>query len=134
LGTHPQLGASECLGLQAQRRPRSAEGGAVRRDAGDGDHARRRTADQLLQPAAALAQLVGGELRGARGGAAYQVRDADPARAQQVTVRVGHARRLVHRLGEDAGAEQRGVEAVDRVREVRLRRRGPQAGVDADEQ
>jgi hypothetical protein len=54
--------------------------------------------------------------------------------AQQVAVGVGHARRLVHRLREDPGSQQRGVEAVHRVREVRLCRRGPQAGVDADEQ
>ena len=32
------------------------------------------------------------------------------------------------------GAQQRGVEAVGRVREVGLHRRGPQARVDADEE
>ena len=41
---------------------------------------------------------------------------------------------LVDRPLDDAGLQQRGVEAVDRVREVGLGGGGPQPGVDADEQ
>ena len=90
--------------------------------------------DQRDQPLAAGAELVGGELVGAGGGAAHDVGDADAARGQVLAVRVGHAGRRVDRPLDDPGLEQRRVEPVDRVREVGLRGGGPEAGVDADEE
>ena len=90
--------------------------------------------DQRHQLLAAGAELVVGELVGAGGGAAHDVGDADAARGQVVAVRVRHPGGRVDRSLDDPGLEQRRVEAVDRVREVRLGGGGPEPGVDADEE
>ena len=66
LGTTHSSAPASVSGWRPEDAPGAPEGRAVRRDAGDRDHPRRRTAHQLLEPPAALAQLVGGELDGAR--------------------------------------------------------------------
>ena len=132
---HPQLGAAERLGLAAERGLPAAEGGAVRRDAGDRHHPGPDPLDQR-RPAA-------GRRRGARSAVSSSARAVArrttlvmpmPRERRCVAVVVGHPGRRVDRPLDDPGREQRGVEAVDRVREVRLGRGGPEAGVDADEE
>ncbi len=134
VGHHPELGAGQVLRLASRGRPGQPERRAVRRDAGDGDHARRRTTHQRLEVVPARAQLGGGELGGLGAGPADEVGDPEAAGPQPVAIGVVHAGGLVDGVLEDPGEQQRRVEAVAGVREVGLRGRGPQAGVDADEQ
>src|SRR5690606_5061843 len=86
------------------------------------------------QLTAAGAQLLLAQLVGSGGGPGDQVGQPDPALAQVGPVLGGHPRAGVDRARDDAGAQQRGVEAVARVREVRPGGGGPQPGVDADEE
>ena len=134
VGHHPQLGAGQRLGLPSRRRPAYAECGAVGGDPGDRDDPRPDPADQLGERRAALAQLGVGQLGRPRGRAADQVGDADPPGDEVGTVVVGHAGGGVDAPLEDPGEGERGIEAVDRVGEVGLRRGGPQPRVDADEE
>ena len=97
-GTTHSSAPREVLGLPAGRRPRVAERGAVRRDPGDRDHARRRTPRPARRARRRLAELLGAQLVGAGRRAPYDVGDADAAGAQAVAVGVGHARRRVDRL------------------------------------
>ena len=134
VGHHPQLGRPDPVGLAADGGSRAAEGGPVRRHAEHRDHARSHAFDQRDQLDGALAQLGRGELVGARRRASYQVGDADPPAGQRGLDLVGHRVGDVDRILDDAGPQQRRVEAVDRVAEVGLGRRGAQARVDPDEQ
>jgi hypothetical protein len=133
VGNHPECGAGEVLGLPARRRSRAAEGRAVRRDAEHRDHPGPVGGHEGLEPGRALDQLPRGELVGPGRGPADEVGDADPSAYQLGEVVAGHPGQAVGGRREEACRHQGRPEAVRRVAEVDLGRRGAQARVDPDE-
>ena len=126
--------AVERLRLPAQGRAALAERVAVGGDAGDRDDRRPVLGDEPLQPLAALAQLLAGELGGARGGPPHEVGDPDAPRHEVRAIGIGHPGDPIDLVIGDAGRGQRRIEAIGGMREVGFDRGRPQARVDADEQ
>jgi hypothetical protein len=93
-----------------------------------GDTSRTKAADLPGESLAAGAELIVWELRGSRGGARYEVGDADFLVEQQFLFP-----RLKQSLSE-AGAVQRGPEPVAGPGKVMTRSRGVEAGIDAAEE
>ena len=90
--------------------------------------------DEALQLRAALAQLLGRELGGARAGPPHEVGDPDSPRHEVRAIGVDHPGDPIDLVVGDAGQRQRRIEAVGGMREVGFDRGRPQARVDADEQ
>ena len=130
----PQPDALEPVGLLAHHGPRQPERRSVGRHPGDRNDPGPVLTHGHPQRLTALAQLCDGELRRTRRGAVHDVRDADPAFDQVGTVVIGHPCSAIDLVLDDPGAEQRRVEPVSWVGEVRLGHRRPQSRVDADDQ
>jgi hypothetical protein len=91
-------------------------------------HARPVASDFPRQPGPAGREFLRLERVDSRRGPRADVGDAVPERGQAIVVFVGHG------FGNQAGLEQQFPEAVRIAGEVMSRLRGPDPGVDADEQ
>ena len=129
----PEVGTFERSVLASGRGSAISERRAVGRDPGDRHAVGPTLANARAESVGALAELVVGEVGRLRRGAFHDVGDRDPTLEQVASIVVAHPHPTVDLTVDDPGESQGGIEAIPRMGEVGLRRRGPQPGVDPDE-
>jgi hypothetical protein len=134
VGYDPESSTLESVRLLAHDGFGKPEGRSVRGYACNCDYRRVMLADESAQQISTFSKFVLREFRSLCGRSMDNIGDSNPTLDDVSTVVFSHADAAVDGPLDDPGFEQRRIEPISWVSEVRLRSRRPEAGIYPDEQ